>query len=1295
MVKKKINKSIVILVSLFLCTIFMLSAVISLVPFNASKNIAHALDEDLGEDETTELSNETMLLSENEDKVLYLSDVDRIKHDSASFSLGNSRLHMAPSGVANIPNKAVQAKIEGAWYTFEYGVYAHANSVVIFDISKFSDTFKYFSAYVGLCNGASKSDGILVRVDFSQDGTSWTTQPKGNTASSSTDGTQFVGYNQDFIHFTYDVTGVKWIRLFANRNKTDAQDQAIWADAKLSTTQDEGVAGMSLAKYDEEIKKYGVDADITNPKLELLILQREFISRVGQYALTRFTGESDDNKIMLNWLLNDLDVLREFMLGGAPMKGSYYNSLNVLSKLYKSYKNDLNDKTSLNNKIAPNRTFGELCRTMMFSVALTHDGSIGSYLQGSTATNKSEPNRRYAIFKYMYQTNRFYATNKYETMTMFGSLKVEEMRYIMSNIIDDESIIWLNDYVQTRINAAPGNASGLHTPHSYVRYTDPNYNNPVFYDPENHEYFNNLFAVDGRTVLINGQTVENNAGKKIGMFDTRYAVPAGDGEEPYVMKISYSLKGQTNIQKVWMNFNNKFKTGSVCGGISKSGTNIRTARGIPAHVIGQPGHAAILYFRQDANGKGSWGIDNDVGGWLAATKGERHLLGWGSDASWQRNSSGTVVYFHLAQECLNDYDNLVKAEEYCWLAKVYKGDLNAQEKLYEKALKAQSMNLDAWYGLLMTYKANNKKTVADYGSLTARIADKYWNHPVPMHCLFRLLTDIDETTKKIIGVTDNEIDAVLKNPAFMTQIKAVEMNALEKAKVSGSAAAKSKVNWLIGASDMDVADFSFDGENAGCIVWADTYSDGSFTWKYSLDGKKTWKQVTFNDGDSHAYALSEKEISSISAENGIYVYIVGASEDNAYKISVASRPTMPDTLYANDWENRVIGVDGNYEWRYLKDEDGEYTPTTGWISYANASPDCSGDKAIEVRLKASAKKPPSEGRVFTFTADKDTDERKYISVSYLSVKDFSTESKDSKRPNYAVNAIDGNAKTYWHTDYTKNIKTTVPYVAAFLTVKIDVPRWISALEFSQRQYNSSFSIFAKNVTVYVSEDGEKWEIAGSRTNLENAEDLYAIHFDKPVYGQYVKLVMDSLHETNKNDGVFTTVSLINLYEDTTKTLSPTGVEMPSLSKIKPSGTIFAGLGEIIDEEQASQFVPPVSDGNEPSPKPNPGGWIAAVVIIVILAVAAVVVFVLYKRGIIKFKSKESVAATGRSEIAATEYKAKAKPEQTATETKAFASRPKTNTAEAKVTEAKPKTNTSDAKATPANPKANTADAKAT
>ncbi|MDE6690364.1 MAG: hypothetical protein K2K04_00180, partial [Clostridia bacterium] len=337
--------------------------------------------------------------------------------------------------------------------------------------------------------------------------------------------------------------------------------------------------------------------------------------------------------------------------------------------------------------------------------------------------------------------------------------------------------------------------------------------------------------------------------------------------------------------------------------------------------------------------------------------------------------------------------------------------------------------------------------------------------------------------------------------------------------------------------------------------------------------------------------------------------------------------------YANDWENKVIGVDSSYEWRYTKaNEDGDYKPTTGWVSYETASPDCSGDKAIEVRLKGTDKNLPSEGRVFTFTADKNTPERSYISVNYLSMVEYSTQSMDAKRPNYAVNAIDGNAKTYWHTDYETNIKlsvkgkdkTPIPRVNPYLIIKLDDSRWISALEFSQRQYNSAFSIFAKSVKVYVNQTGKYDKDAtpaATREGLANIEDLNAVHFEKPVYGQYVILEFPELYETNTNDGVFTTVSLINIYEDTTQKTAPDGAAMKELSEITPNKDISAGLGAVIDEKEAlavggePTFDDDLTPGGTGAPKKSNAGLVVALVVVgvVLVAGAAATVFVLYKR----------------------------------------------------------------------------------
>ncbi len=1255
MAKKKITQALLILASLFLCAIIFFGT--------AGANFVNAFAEEAASDK-------------NE---VYLSD------------LGNPAITGMESGRPLIKDAVdangtkMQVKIEGSWYTFDKGLFTHTGSTaktatltLTYNIENLN--YKYFTAYVGLNKTATKGDGVRFNVGTSMDGETWddwmVVSPK------------LIGPQAEAEFITFGIrSGAKFLRLWANRGTGNAHDHAVWADAKLTNSLTDGGSIMPLAAYDEQIKaKVAANADLNDNELEKLILQREFVSRVGQYALKRFTTQSTDedatneaNQAVLTWLLNDLDSLREFMLGGTPFGGSYYNSLIVLSKLYKHYKSDLNDTTLLKNKWYPNRTFGELCRTMMFSVALTHDKTIGSYLQASRIENQSAPLRRYAIYRYMYKTERFVATKnsdgswKYETMNLFGSLKVEEMRWIMSNIIDDESILWLNDYVQTRINASPNSAGNLHTPHSYVKYTNPNYNNPVFYANENYDYFNKLFAVDYRG--DNAKADWNDDGShKVGLWDTSYTVPAGEGDEPYVITVSRSAEGEAKLQKVWMNFKNKFGTGSVCGGISKSGCNIRGARGVPANVIGQPGHAAILYFSKDANGKGSWKIDNDVGGWLAATKNERHLLGWGN-AAWQRNSGGTVVYFHLAQLCLDDYDNFVKAEEYTWLAKVYQGDLTKQEAIYEKALTTQILNLDAWYGLVKTYKANTTKTAADFSTLAGRIGDTLWNHPTPMHCLFRLFTDTEKTNIP-------EVQAALSDPLFTTQLKTIEVNALAKAKASGSTAAKSKVNYLMGLSDKAVADFSFDGENAGCIVWADAYNDGTFTWKYSVDGKKTWKEVTFEEGQSHAYQLPEEDLAKISADNDIYVYIVGASPDNAYKIDVAAKPTMPDTLYANDWENRVIGVDGTYEWRYCTGTEVEtetgtditYTPTTGWISYSEASPDCSGDKIIEVRLKGTAKKPASDSKIFTFTADTDTAERKYISVTYLSLEAYSTQSKDTKRPNYAENAIDGNGKTYWHTDYAVDLKkpgtdaqgNSNPYAPAFITIKLDVPRWISGLDFVQYQYDSRFSIFAKNVTVYVSETGEdgSWKVAATREGFEEIDDLKVVLFAEPIYGQYVKLEMTALYETNTLDGTFTTVSLLNIYEDTTKTLSPTGQPMQSLSEITPIKDAFAGLGGIINEEKAMEI------GGLPeefvSPKSNAGLWVALCLVGIELVLGAITVFVLYKRGLIKITDKNSTDTGRKSKTDTT------KSEVTATKHKTDTTASKASTTNAKSNAAKPK-----------------------
>lgn len=1060
----------------------------------------------------------------------------------------------------------ISVKIEDAWYEFDKGLFTHAAANVYYNVQNCG--YRYFTAYVGLDKTITKkSDGVKFFVYTTTDDTiTNTTDWILKTASDPA--VKGIGEEADFL--SVDISGAKYLRLHVDPNVSSGADYAVWADAKLSNSAaDEGDETVhSLAYYDNLIKQKNWNNLNGDPELELLVLQRELVRRAGQYALKKFKNDSEANREVLNWLVSDVDVLREFMLGGAPGYGNYYNSLTVLSDLYRNYKTDLNNTQLLENKWKPNRTYGEMYRTMMFSIALTHDITVGSWLQSNRVENQSDPVRRYAIYRYLYTTGRFIAKDRegntvYETQDLFGSLTVEEMRWIMFNIIDDESIIWLNDYVQRRIYEDPTNPGKYHAPHVYIAYTNPNYGNPVFYSEEYKDYFNDLFAVCDR----------QNPDTKIGLWDVSYTIPGGVDNSTYTLKVTRGTEDD-KIQKVWMNFRNQFNTGCVCGGISKSGTNIRGARGIPCTVIGQPGHAAMLCYGKNSEGKGYWGIDNDVSGWTLSTKNERHLLGWGNE-SWQRNTHPTIVYFNLAQDALNDYDNYVSAEEHVMLANSYAGNLDVQEKIYKKALTAQKINIDAWYGLINTY--GNKTTAAkkdDLITLANSIADTMVGYPLPMYDLLNvikpyLVSDNSGSTGSELTDADAEYlfkYTLIENGALISS-RDLPASATDKTMFPGLA--NREARYLLGDVDNSVAKFSFDGEHAGCIVLASRFDGAGIRLQYSLDNKQNWTALYFTAEEAHVHQLTPAELASITEENDIYIRIEG-DLNSVYKIDISSKPVIPSTLFVNDFENKIFGLDERFEWKYENAEN--------WTPYSETSlPDCTGAKTVEVRLKAAGENPPSDAAIFTFTKDTDTDTRKYVSVSHLSIEGYSSQSNESKRPYFATNAIDGNSNTFWHTDFHENALQTgnTPY----LIIKIDSPKYISGLEFTQKQYSNKINIFAKTVNVYVSEDGKNWTKVGSQEYPTALDDLKVVNFDEVMLGQYIKLEIEDSFETVAG---FTTVSTVNVYEDTTKTVTP-------------------------------PVTPPDTSNDTDKPKDNTALIVALVIVGVIVVSAAVFVTVFIKK----------------------------------------------------------------------------------
>ncbi|MDE5539724.1 MAG: discoidin domain-containing protein, partial [Bacilli bacterium] len=425
--------------------------------------------------------------------------------------------------------------------------------------------------------------------------------------------------------------------------------------------------------------------------------------------------------------------------------------------------------------------------------------------------------------------------------------------------------------------------------------------------------------------------------------------------------------------------------------------------------------------------------------------------------------------------------------------------------LYNEALKVNNLNLDSYDYKIQMYKAL-KKTSAEWHQLALDIIDNYTFYPMAMGDLMNLIKPYLNGVDRV-DIDQKYYDALVRAKGA----KATDIWQTTAAQQIASARLSSASNQL--------ASFSFNGANAGKIVLSKAYD--SFTdlmWKYSLDGGVTKSKGTLD----HALKLSEEEIAKINDVNDIQLYIVGLNESKpVYTIDIV-KGSISSTLYGNDLENRVVGVDITYEWRLNETDE--------WTSYAEYSPDCTGDKTLYVRNGGVGNALPSESKTFKFTNDNQPDTRKYITSAQLSIAEYYTQSKDSKRPFYAPNAIDANINTMWHTDFAldvRNDKEKKP----FITIKLEHPKYISAVEFIQTKYKANDPDYIKNARIYVSEEigegKENWILAGQITNCPQDSALRVINFEESIYGQYVKIEMDTY-------SMFASIAMVNIFKDVTK-----------------------------------------------------------------------------------------------------------------------------------------------------------------
>lgn len=767
----------------------------------------------------------------------YLSDISYDK--DKSFAASGHSIHIDE----NDSNQMLTLKVNGKSQSYIKGLCAWATSEIVYDLKDYD----YFTADLGVDISEQSNyfnTGVRFYIYTSDDGESWTEKYKSDT---------LYGWSEaDAVKI--DIKNAKYLKLTADDNSANWwaawYDEAVYANAKLiKEDYKEDTSDIAVIKtvdtYDKELKQNNLQ-EITGD-YELTLLQREFVKNVGYETLQALAKYSDEYKDTISWLMNDKETLRLYLAGGKP-EGSYLNSVKVLTRLYTTYKEDLsNDKTT-----SYGTKYSDLYRKMILSLSLTASGKNYFFFDG---TQVSDPVTRYQIYKDLHMHKG--QDQELIQNQVFESLTVEEMRFVMNTIIDDEEIVWLNNYVRNDKNGAT-------SPYSYIKYTGGyDYTKDQYYSEENYD-----------------------------KWDEKYHLS------------QYNIPYQKGHPKLWI----MFEEGAVCGGLSKTGSCIwGTYKGLPNTCISQPAHCAFIYYTQDSNGNGIWNLGNNVSGWGKSGKTEhlntRMMNDWGSGSYV---SGYCANYILLAQAAQNEYDSYEKAEEILMLADIYKDDNEKLESIYRKALKTEKLNFDAWLGLVNLYEKDDQKTEEEYYALAKEIAETYTYYPHPMYDLLNLIKP------HLTSTTYSTSFALLQSNTLKTAAKATDKESIQ------ASAVREVANQLLGNVDTEIASFSFDGDHAGEIILSSRYDDTDVAWDYSLDGGTTWKEET--EKHSVKLTEKEIASITSKNDIKVHIIGADYSDDNVYTIDIQDSKGLPTGLYVNDLENQLIGNTTGLEWKYTEED---------------------------------------------------------------------------------------------------------------------------------------------------------------------------------------------------------------------------------------------------------------------------------------------------------------------------------------------------------------------------------------
>lgn len=438
--------------------------------------------------------------------------------------------------------------------------------------------------------------------------------------------------------------------------------------------------------------------------------------------------------------------------------------------------------------------------------------------------------------------------------------------------------------------------------------------------------------------------------------------------------------------------------GGVCGTISKFGSMVMNSFGVPAALVGQPGHAAMVY-RQD---NGDPGRNNWISSW-AETSGAIWSPSINKLSEINLWTMGPLA--HISSESIKN-PNYNAARELYEYSQMFGDEELEKTAILNRVIDMNPLYLPAYVSRIRQIEAlgEDKESLMNFGFV---IMEKLNRHPAVMMGI------LDRFESKIV-------DRKMRSDFIAKYIEAIDK---PKTRIEADTMDSDKYRSKIADLRNYLADFRFDGPNGNKFI------GGNIATEYSIDGGQNWK--AFKEEN---HQLTKAEVDKITPENGILLRAIGARFPVKIQISREERPK----LKINDKENFIIG-------KNLLDLEYSYDNGRNWIEYSEVRPDLNGEKTILARYKKTGRIQASEAVSLSFTDQNLPDDYSFVPNQNLSVQKVTSD--EAKYGEKATNALDDDPGTIWHSNYNRGDRQPA------ITIKLNKKYPIKAILYQPRQDN--------------------------------------------------------------------------------------------------------------------------------------------------------------------------------------------------------------------------------------------------